>query len=127
MFPMIPLILINAAAFAAHPQHDSQSTVVVETKIIKGDAKGHEERVTVGDASPSCGEGRRFEAIGNDSSGGKENKIRLVICGDKGESNATWTKKLTDARGDVAKMEAPAGLKARILAEFDAEIARTGH
>ena len=127
MFSIIGLMLINAAAVAAPPQQDGSSTVIVETKIVKGgDAKGHEERVVVGDASASCGEGRRFEAVGNDSTDGKENKIRMVICGEKGETDAAWAKKLTDARGDVAKMEAPASLKARILAEFDAEIARTG-
>lgn len=123
------LIALNAAAFAASPQQDSKvsTTVTIEKKVVRGEGQAMvEEQTTVGTASAQCGDGRRFEASGSGSTGDKASKIKMVVCGGKSDSAADWAKKLKDARGKVAEMDSPAGLKTRILAEFDAEIDRSG-
>jgi len=119
---MIGLALLMGAA-VMHPGHDKGSSqVMIEKKVIR-DGPGAEK--SLADAEAKCDGGRKFVADTERKDGGEVQKIKMVICGEKGESNSAWAAKLRDVRADAVKSDAPADMKTQILAQLDAEIART--
>lgn len=117
---MIGFELLMAAAMM-HPGHDTGSAqVMIEKKVIRGEPGAEKSLV---DAEAKC-DGRKFVADTERKDGGEVKKIKMVICGDKGESDSTWAAKLREVRADAVKSEAPDELKSQILAQLDAEIAR---
>jgi len=117
---MIGFALLMGAA-VMHPGHDQgTSKVMIEKKIIR-DGPGADKSLV--DAEAKCG-GRKFVADTERKDGGEVKKIKMVICGDKGESNSQWAAKLREVRADAVKSDAPPEMKTQILAQLDAEIAR---
>jgi hypothetical protein len=128
--------LAICAPIAAHPEHrttenvretktvtkDGDQTIEVH-KIVKGDGKETDVSTMVSD----CGGGRRFESAAQTGEGDKKSVNKIVLCADKGESQAQWDKALRDA---LARLEAntdmPSEGKAKIMADLRNEIARNG-
>ena len=124
---------------AAHPEHattenvretktvtkDGDKTIEIH-KIVKGDkadGKEIEETTLVSD----CGGGRKFESIAQTGEGDKKNVNKIVLCADKGESQAQWDKTLHDALTRLeANNDMPADGKAKIMADLRNEIAKNG-
>jgi hypothetical protein len=115
--------LTLAAPSLAHPDHATKEEVR-EIKIVKSDGKG----ARTSEFKADCGKGRKFESSAEAGDGTKEKRVsKMVICSDPGESDEAWAKTLRDALARIqGNDDMPAEGKAKIMADLNAEIARTG-
>lgn len=117
------LALCLGAAASAHPEHSSTKEEVREIKIIKADGK----RITKSEIAADCGKGRKFESSASTGDEKNKNVSKIVICSDPGESDEAWAKTLRETLAKVeANSDMPAESKARIIADLQSEIARSG-
>lgn len=115
-------IAIGAAA-SAHPEHQTTKEEVREIKIVKADGK----KMTKAEIAADCGKGRKFESSASTGDDENKNVSKIVICSDPGESNEAWAKTLRETLTRVeANSDMPAESKAKIVADFRSEIARSG-
>jgi hypothetical protein len=105
--------------------HDGEKTVEIR-KVVKGD-KAAGAKIEDGEFVANCGEGRKFESAAS-SGGDKEKHVnKMVICSDKGESDAEWAQTLRKALARIeADKDVPPQGKAQIMADLKSEIARLG-
>lgn len=118
----IAAIAIGAAA-SAHPEHESTREEVREIKIVKADGK----TIRKSEFAADCGKGRKFETEASTGDDENKNVSKMVICSDPGESDEAWAKTLRDALARVeGNSDMPAESKAKIIADLQSEIARSG-
>lgn len=124
MMSIVALGGLSCAAIAA-PATSVRKVVVKKTIARDGTVK----TIVTGDPAAravvaSCGD-RRFETSAEFDQQGRKRVIKIKLCAKPGEDQTTWLKSLRQAATTIKGTESlPPEIRTKIVADFDAEIAR---
>ena len=107
------------------PPKPPRTTQTVEIHKTINTVDGKEIASAVADATMANCAGYRFETKAEAGGPGEKQVSQIKLCAGKDESKATWIATLEKAAARVrSDGDMPAAARAKIVADFDAEIAR---